>query len=548
MKTMKRLIAAMLVIMLAAAALPALAEGAKMFAPADVSGNTFTNDYITFTVDTDARLSAYKTAGGDRLIFGKSTGSGNYGNTSYTTISVNGSRTKYGSSLTTAPAFQGNTNYSAQTYNGVLVEQRLTPVMNDAGHESIIEWRYTYTNNGNSAANVGCRIMLDTCLEDDDEPAFRTPDGASYTNETSITSNVPRYWFAYTDNMSVQGSFGHDNLMPDTLQFADWRYETGFWFWSEEYGLWVTEWDYAVDTSHTFEDSAVAATWHETSLAPGETIEYVMYYGIGEVQQQQYGQLELTLNGDHSVIATPDETGYLPDPVSLIGILHNVGNAPAANAYERIELPEGLTLIGDATYNAGNIAVGGEATHTWNYTIDETSYEDRYFVITVYYGCDGQEEASAEWVLFVPGVSEPAEPIPPEIHVDHAELRERPEADARADLRFIFFVKFNDAFIEYEGVTYGPGEDFRIDSFYATLTVNEKSVNVPGKYIYEMYPEDMDPGFTFTAVVKGIKPANFSTLINALGTIEFTELATGEEFYNNTANEPFAAMVNRILN
>lgn len=546
MKNIRKIIAAMLVLVMALAALPAFAEGEKGVAPADVNGSTFTNDYITFTVDSDARLSAYKTASGDRMLFGQSTGSGNYGNTSYTTISVNGSRTKFGSSLVTSPVFQGSTNYSSQNFNGVFVEQRLTPVMNDAGHESIVEWRYTYTNNGNSAASVGCRIMLDTCLEDNDEPAFRMPNGNSVTTETTITSNVPRYWFAYTDDMTVQGSFGYDDLMPDTLQFADWRYETGFLFWTEEHGLWVTDWDYAVDTTHAYEDSAVAATWHETTLAPGQSIEYVMYYGIGEVQQQQYGQLELTLNGDHSAVVNDECDGYDPDPLTLVGILENVGNGTAENAYERIELPEGLTLIGDDTYNAGNLPAGAEATNTWSYTIDEMSTEDRYFVIRVYYGCDGQDEAYAEWTVFVPGYTPEPEPdpVPPEIKAERVELRTRAIEDNTADMRFIFVVTFNDGYVNYRGNSYGPGEIFEITRFYAVLTVGRaKSVTVEGRNIYEMFDEE----YTFTALVKGIKAANFESEIYACGYIEYVDLE-GVEGADDTAETVFSASVNGLLN
>jgi|GEM_PF-1741143 len=658
---LKAILSAVLILALAMAAIPAFAEIEKGFSAEAVNGSTFTNDYISFTVDSDARLSSYTTAAGDRMIYGKSTGSGNYGNTSYTTVSVNGSRTKFGSNLSVSPAFEGNTNYSAQTVNGVLVEQRLTPVNNDQGEESIVEWRYTYTNNSTSNRSVGCRIMLDTCLGDNDGAPFRLPNNNSITYESQISSNVPRYWFTYSGDMTVQGSFGHDETLPDYLQFANWRYNDA-WIGTNYVGLYFTEWNYSVTTSRSIEDSAVAATWTETTLAPGESIDYVMYYGLGDVQQQQYGQLELTLNGDHSVALNDTEDGYVPTPVTLMGILENIGNGIAANAYERIELPAGLTLIGDAAYNAGNIAAGDDATHTWNYTIDEVAYVDRTFTIRVYYGCDGQEEAYAEWVLFVPaapvpvpeleltlsgdhsvalnasedgyapspvtltgtienngnGTAEnayerielpegltligsaaysagdiapgadaehtwnytidevayvdrtftirvyygcdgqaeayeewtlfvPAAPeptYPPVISAVHAELRSRPTNDNRADLRFIFKVTFNDAYVTYGGVNYGSGELYSITGFNSEVSTSGSTAVISGSNIYAMFND----GFTFTAVVRGIREANFDTAITAVGHLSYVEVATGIYGSDSTADEPMTYSINDLLN
>ena len=445
-RNLRKALSLLLALALALAAVPALAESLKGTEPAEVNGNTFINDFITFTVDSDARLSSYRTvengAPASRLIFGHSSGSGNYGNTSYTTVFVNGSTTRYGSDLSEAPAFNGNTNLSAQVFNGVRVEQRLTPIANTAGDESLLEWRYTYTNTGTEACGVGCRIMLDTYFNDSDDGALVLPDGSSYSNEITLTEGLPNNWTISADGLSAQGSFSGSCIMPDTMQYAEWRYEDGFLFWTEEYGLFLTEWDYQTDPSEYVDDSAFAATWHETDLAPGESIDFVMYFGIGVVTHVD-PELELALNGVESVAVNGEGSGYEPDPVTLTAVLSNSGEGVAEHAYEQIVMPEGLTLATPDQLNVGNIFGGGSAANTISFTIDEISEQDRTFTILIKYGCDGCEEQEAEWTLFVPGVHAPAEDLPPEIAAERAELRSRITDDSRADLRFIFRVTFN---------------------------------------------------------------------------------------------------------
>ena len=141
MKTIKTLVSAMLVLAFVLAAIPAFAAGKDTAAPAEVSGNTFYNDYITFTVNSYGGVSRYENAAGQDLLYDRSS------STSYTTIHINGNNYRYDDrTMTVSPSFVGNTNYSATTIDGIQVEQRLTPVANDLGHESIVEWHYTYTN------------------------------------------------------------------------------------------------------------------------------------------------------------------------------------------------------------------------------------------------------------------------------------------------------------------------------------------------------------------------------------------------------------------
>ena len=544
-KTFRNILAIVMIAALAFAALPALAEKGE---PVEIKGNTYTNEFIKLTVSNNGRVNSFTTADGLRLLYGHS--SGMNVDTSYTTVSVGGTRYTYGSSLSVSPDFDGKTNYSAQTFNGILVEQQLTIVPNVMGEDSVVEWRYTYTNTSSASKNVGCRIMLDTCLDDNDGAPFRLPNVNSISYETQITSDIPRTWFTFDDDITAEGSFSESEIMPDTLQFAEWRYEEGFIF-TTEYGLYVTNWDYAVDNSEYIDDSAVAATWHETALAPGESRDYVAYYGIGEVMQHGQGNLNIAVNGDHGCVANETEDGYTPSPAFLMGILENDGNGPLSGVYERCELPEGLSFVPgtDPTYAVGNLAAGEEDQTTWNFTVDSISSEDRWFSIYIYYGCDNMEESYVVWNYFVPGIEQepPVEPVPPVVISDRVELRARAEEDNKADLRFMFLVLFNDSNIVYKNHTYGPAEDYSITDFYAMLTANGKTIRVNGTNIYEMYGrEDEGPYFVYTAVLKSIKEANFDLVVTAQPYVEYVRVSTGVT--GIATDEPLTGSVNGVAN
>ncbi len=528
-KTLKTIVSAVLVLALALAAIPAFAEKGAPVMPHEVNGNTFTNEYIAFNVNNYGGVSWYENANGDDLLYDRTS------STSFTTIRVDGQSYKYDNvTKTVNPAFEGETNYSAAQVNGVLVEQRLTPVENDLGHKSIVEWHYTYTNTTDAAINVGCRIMLDTCLGSSagDGAPYRVPGNDSVTTEQMFYgAEIPGYWFTYYQDITAQGTFASNN-MPDQFQISQWS------------SIYNTVWNYNNTYGYTMSDTSCAATWYEAPLQPGETREYVMYYGIGELNQEQNGQLAITLNGNHSVAVNADGTGYEPNPVSMMGILANVGNGPLTGVYAYVELPEGLSFA-DGTESAflvGDLAAAEDAQNTWYIMINETSTEDRTFMIPVHYGCDGTEDAIVYFELFVPGVAA-EELLPPTIEGLRAELRNRNANDTKVDLRFVFQVNFNDSFVEYKGTVYGPAQAFEVTNFYTVLNANGRAVTVAGNNIFEMYNDN----FTFTAVLKGMRPANFGAMVTAVGYLEYVKLANGELGYDNTADEPIVACVNDLL-
>ena len=88
------------------------------------------------------------------------------------------------------------------------------------------------------------------------------------------------------------------------------------------------------------------------------------------------------------------------------------------------------------------------------------------------------------------------------------------------DLRFIYTVHFNDSSVDYRGGTYGPNEEaYKIDRIWSVLSAGGHSVTVEGRNIFAMFADangNSDGNcFTFTAVLVGMRPENFSAEITA---------------------------------
>ena len=135
--------------------------------------------------------------------------------------------------------------------------------------------------------------------------------------------------------------------------------------------------------------------------------------------------------------------------------------------------------------------------------------------------CEGDDEITVVYV-------EAYEPVPPTVAATKAEIRARATEDGLKDLRFIFTVNFNDSYVTYKGNNYGPTElYYKIIEFYSIL-MNEagKTSKVKGDNIYTMYEDAEGEAnanvFTYTAVLKGIKEANFAKVITATPYITYT--------------------------
>ncbi len=108
--------------------------------------------------------------------------------------------------------------------------------------------------------------------------------------------------------------------------------------------------------------------------------------------------------------------------------------------------------------------------------------------------------------------------LPPTIEAVSVQLRTRATEDGFADMRFTFRVTFNSSYVNYRGVAYGPEMNYyKITSFCTVINANNHNVTVNGTLIYSM----SESSFTYTAVVKNIRPQYFEYQISAVGYLSY---------------------------
>ena len=97
------------------------------------------------------------------------------------------------------------------------------------GRQDTYAIRYKIENLDSVAHTVGCRVMLDTDLDDNDGAPFRVPGTGSVTTEMEWQgANVPPYFFVFNDlnnpSITAQGNLrgGLAVPIPGKLQIAAW--------------------------------------------------------------------------------------------------------------------------------------------------------------------------------------------------------------------------------------------------------------------------------------------------------------------------------------
>ena len=320
------------------------------------------NDYIGLYTNQNGRYSI-GTTGGDpenekdenkKILYGYDSGS-----TSYTTFRINGSNYQY-SSRTSAFDTDRADNTSEMDQQGIHITQKLSMLHNSAtGRDDVVEIRYTVQNESDEEKNIGCRIMMDTQLGGNDSAPFRIPGVGAVTTETEYEGeDIPQIWQAF-DSLSdpsviAQGRFYKSTAdRPDKVQFGNWR------------GMSGTAWDYPTHNGSGNGDSAVAVTWKENTLAPGETREYVTYYGLSEFSQDISAPLILSVYSEAEL--EEQDGSYVPNPFPVSAYIENIGSDTAKEVSVKLELPKGLTLAGDSeeTVILGDVPVSRMRQAGW---------------------------------------------------------------------------------------------------------------------------------------------------------------------------------------
>ena len=349
-----------------------------------------------------------------------------YPTTSRMFVSIDGHVYTLGSDAAPVPDEAGKKITASKDYNGLTVERILTIVPNgNTNREDTVEFKMVVTNNSTENHEVGARIMLDTMLGSNDDAPFRMPNLGAVTMRTQLEgSDIPEIYQAF-NNLSEPtvvstGTFARGADKPDIVQFNRWGISTD------------NNLIPACDSTLEIGDSAVNSIWNEKTLAPGKSIAYKTYYGLGEFVAS--GNAELVVGATKvtpNFVINEDGTGY--EPVSLIGYVQNTGTEGLDNVNIGIELPAGVTLVsGEAAINVGSLRAGDTNQAAWTFNAEPANVE-RVVTVTVS-GWTGENRETAQQVAYqyvIPAI-EGAPEVPTEEPTSEAteETATEPETDA----------------------------------------------------------------------------------------------------------------------
>ncbi len=271
--------------------------------------------------------------------------------TSFTTIRIDGQNYVFGKAtakrsgagipggvIIEPPALSSDQLTMKCQYNSITVNQLLDIARSPStGALDTARIKYVFRNEGNTAAEIGARILLDTMVGDNDGAPFRLAD-KEITSEYSCTGNdIPDFWQAFDlltqPAVIAQGSLrGGDITPPDQIIFTNWGKAAD------------NPWDFSYHPGTNFMrlgedelDSAVAMYWMPRKINPGEQFELVAYLGLGGVT---FAPGKTFLG-----ISAPAEVRYnsvIPTKFPIVMYMEHHGEAKAKNVQIKLILPEGL--------------------------------------------------------------------------------------------------------------------------------------------------------------------------------------------------------------
>ncbi len=285
--------------------------------------------------------------------------------TSYTTIRVDGNDAAFGDYngvITQAPTNGTTSSVSSWRYRDISVAQTLSFVTNPyTSRPDVVRISYRLTNTNTTGSHlVGVRIMLDTKLGDNDYAPFRIPGVGEVTYEREYTKaahTTPQYWQAFdsltSPTVTSQGTLiGNAATEPSKTQFTNWG------------RVYNTMWNYNITPASGNGDSAVSLIWNEVTLAHGQSVEYVTYYGIGSMTGSSNADIALTVSGPATLSVL--NNAYSPNPFTVVAYVENKKVTDLTNVRMDLTLPAGLSNITPSTQYISTIAAGQAGQVSWS--------------------------------------------------------------------------------------------------------------------------------------------------------------------------------------
>ncbi|MFP4458644.1 MAG: gliding motility-associated C-terminal domain-containing protein [Candidatus Zixiibacteriota bacterium] len=291
---------------------------------------------------------------------------------------------------------------------GVKIKQSLLPQSLSAtpGANEQIRFKAEIWPVDSSCHDVGCIVFYDTQLDGDDAAEISTSFGYAGISEIFFAPSLPSMWRAYEGGYPPSGGAlealgiltGFEAVMPDVFWYGQWGTAVGNG-WAD------AEW--LADAGGTFGDSATMVKWYQREVCPGDTLEFVTYYGIGEL-------IDLFMYFEHY---PPDLEGgcageIIPYPIPIEAYITNGGSDDACNVRAYIDLPSGLSIAtGSLPIDLGTLpGSGGSTTAMWGLNADPSTYgtTQSYTIRIEYDDCSGgaTETIEEDYTIDIPTPSD----------------------------------------------------------------------------------------------------------------------------------------------
>ena len=342
----------------------------------------------------------FSTEGGNLLFSFSSRTSANADATSRAYISVNGSCNEL--YFYNDVADPENLNISGTTKKSdISVQRDITLISNSvSGAKDTAEFKLTMTNTSDQTKSVGGKFFLDTMVEGNDYAPFRVAGVGAISKKTQLEGDAIPASFQAFDSLDDPktigtGTFATGAGKPDVVQFRNYS--------DIRYPL-VPD----IDTTDSIGDSAVNVIWLERELAPGETVIFRTYYGLGSIDVSEGSDLMLgatKIDGNFTV----NEAGTGYEPVRLTSYVTNTGIVALSEVEMSLTLPAGVTADQTA-YTVGDLAIRAEKQNTWTLTATPSPVERTVTVTVNAKSKETGEVTPVSYTYTIPAI-EGAEPI-----------------------------------------------------------------------------------------------------------------------------------------
>jgi hypothetical protein len=362
------------------------------------------SSYIAISIDdSNGQFTMGVPNGGPILLYG-------YPNpwSSFTSIKVDGTaytnnEQLFGSTIQ-PPSNSGDSNEGIWQIGTtpLRVHQIITLVNgSSSGNPDTYLIQYKVDNMDTVSHTVGCRIMFDTDLDDNDGAPFQVPGVGSVTQEMQWdAADMPNYFFVFNDlntpSVVCQGTLLGPQVgtFPDLFQIAAWP------------NIYNTDFDYTVvPADYITGDSAYAPYWLDRVIPAGQSMTFATYYGLGALILDQNPPVVSAFNAPSSLDCVSHEFSPSPFDISMVlsnsvpGISDTVTGITAT-----LSLPTGLSLDsgtlaqavpdlgpGDDHLVSWHVQANGSATGTLSYGIhiasDNYGSKDLSYGVYVPPGC-----------------------------------------------------------------------------------------------------------------------------------------------------------------